>query len=595
MININTNELHVNSLYPYPYRVINNELHIETIKNKVTSVKKLCNFLPYIVNEVGIDDGVELVRFISISGVHENGSQLKEIKIPSSDLTGPSLGWIMENWGVKCNIEPGRNVKDYIRHAIQSTAKNIPSKTIYKHFGWKEINNKWEFLLNSEQFDVETTGKLRKYIFLSERPKESIHASYNFIDCKFAPDAITYPLLAYTYLTPLNHFLKKQGVEPKTVLCIIGKTGSKKSTLAALALSHYGNFTNIDLPLSFRDTANSIISTTFLLKDVLTVIDDYHPSTKSEELTMKSTAQTIIRAYGDRVGRERLKSDSSLMTAKPPRGNAIITGEQAPEITPSTTARTIQLFLNPNDIDNEKLSCMQSDARLGYISSAMRYYIQYIKEKKLSTAVSKCYFGSHLKESFINLREKFTNRLTKDNINFHPRLPEAAAWLTIGLEHCLDFFLEMNEIKQNEYDEHYNTGIEIFYNIILNQSIASAEENISVVFITKLQSLLASGKAIVLDKSSSIDIPKPVGFIGYEDEFYYYLISDIAHSMVKRLCIEQDEFFSPSLKSLLSHLYDDGYIDGSGSSKTKVVRIGNSTRRMMLLRKDRVVISSEEP
>ncbi len=58
-------------------------------------------------------------------------------------------------------------------------------------------------------------------------------------------------------------------------LNLYGRTGSMKSTLARLILSHFDNFNNTDLPMSFRDTANSIVRKAFLLKDTLTVIDDF--------------------------------------------------------------------------------------------------------------------------------------------------------------------------------------------------------------------------------------------------------------------------------------------------------------------------------
>lgn len=51
---------------------------------------------------------------------------------------------------------------------------------------------------------------------------------------------------------------REAGCEPKFVLFLLGKTGSRKSTLAALTLSFFGRFTASELPLSFRDTSNSM-------------------------------------------------------------------------------------------------------------------------------------------------------------------------------------------------------------------------------------------------------------------------------------------------------------------------------------------------
>ena len=74
-----------------------------------------------------------------------------------------------------------------------------------------------------------------------------------------APPEILYALTAFTFLSPLNSFLKRVGCEPKFVLFLVGKTGSRKSTLAALFLSFFGRFTGAELPLSFQDI--SVITT----------------------------------------------------------------------------------------------------------------------------------------------------------------------------------------------------------------------------------------------------------------------------------------------------------------------------------------------
>ncbi|MCR5781796.1 MAG: hypothetical protein K6G90_03560, partial [Clostridia bacterium] len=81
-----------------------------------------------------------------------------------------------------------------------------------------------------------------------------------------APRNVMMPLVAFAFLSPLNSFLKKAQYEPKTVLMLCGKTGSKKSTLAALICSFFGRFSTTELPLSFRDTANSIIRQSFAFR-----------------------------------------------------------------------------------------------------------------------------------------------------------------------------------------------------------------------------------------------------------------------------------------------------------------------------------------
>ena len=99
-------------------------------------------------------------------------------------------------------------------------------------------------------------------------------------DKLIATKAIVWTLIALVFLTPLNEFLNQVLYMPKFVLYLIGRTGTRKSTLAALFLSFFGRFSGTDLPLSFSDTLNSILSSIYTLKDVLTCIDDFHPGTR---------------------------------------------------------------------------------------------------------------------------------------------------------------------------------------------------------------------------------------------------------------------------------------------------------------------------
>ena len=191
-------------------------------------------------------------------------------------------------------------------------------------------------------------------------------------------------LLSFTFLSPLNHFLKAAGCEPKFVLLLSGKTGSRKSTLAALMLSFFGKFTASELPLSFRDTANSILHNAFALKDVLTCIDDLHPSSRMEEPKMNGTAQAIMRAYGDRTGKGRLRADSTPMESRPPQGNAIITAEFAPDIGESGTARYFALELKEKDVDLKNLTSYQNEAAKGTFQRCMYAYTQWISESFFS-------------------------------------------------------------------------------------------------------------------------------------------------------------------------------------------------------------------
>lgn len=62
----------------------------------------------------------------------------------------------------------------------------------------------------------------------------------------------------------------------------------------------------------------------------------------------------------------------------------------------------------------------------------------------------------------------------------------------------------------------------------------------------------------------------------------------MAHKVVKKLCEEQGELFPVTKKSLLKHLAEDGFIETeSNGENTKVLRIGNESKRLMWLKKEK--------
>ena len=148
--------------YPLPYKVVDGCLYMEKANKSGITTKKLCNFLPYIVSEVSVDDGAEVKTVLRLGGVHSSGRVLPEI-----DVTGAELGtfnWLIERWGADCVLEPERNVKEYVRHAIQQTAENAEKIQTYHVTGWKRIDNHWEYLLpNDGKHDVSLRGKLSRY------------------------------------------------------------------------------------------------------------------------------------------------------------------------------------------------------------------------------------------------------------------------------------------------------------------------------------------------------------------------------------------------------------------------------------------------
>ena len=567
--------------YAQKYRIKGKRLY-ETVAGKNGSFERLlCNFVPWITAEITLDDGAETTTWIRMRGIHESGRPLPEIELSAAELAG--FNWLAQRWGMDCILEVGKTVKDCVRHAIQTTAAGAEKKTVYAVTGWKNINGKWIYLMpGDEEITVNLPDKMSGYVMERKCDPLDIQTAASLLWQSVAPEEIMLPLLSFTFLSPLNHFLKAAGCESKFVLFLVGKTGSRKSTLAALMLSFFGKFTASELPLSFRDTSNSILHNAFSLKDVLTVIDDLHPSSRQEEQKMNGTAQAVMRAYGDRTGKGRLRADSTPMESRPPQGNAIITAEFAPDIGESGTARYFALELKEKDVDLETLTAFQKEAANGTLQRCMFAYTEWLRESFLFSDESVQKFQKYLHSRFLFYRDSFRS----NGIHCHGRVPETVAHLQIGMEFLLRFLCERGGFAEDWCNEIAERFQQILYQLAAKQAESIDEDKPTHIFIRKLYALLESNQAYVDDKNN----PGELGFgtcLGYQDDTFLYLHSELCHKVVRKFCEEQGENFSCTHKSLLKAMAEEGLILPGTRQNTRPLRVGEKQKRVIFLYREK--------
>ncbi len=565
-----------------PYKVMGNCLYMEqTVKNHPID-KKLCNFVPWITEEIIQEDGMDAQTLVTIAGIHASGRLLPEATIPLSKLG--NFEWV-DRWGADCVLEVGSNVRENIVKAVRETVFQVERKHEFVVTGWKKIHGEYVFLMpgNSDPA-VNLPAKLGGYFLTDACSDEDVKVLASLLECKLVLPDILYPLLAYIFLSPLIEFLRRAGCVPKFVLFLMGKTGSRKSTLAALMLSFFGRFTATELPLSFRDTANSIVHNAFALKDVPTVIDDFHPAGSEEEKKLTATAQSIMRSYGDRQGRGRLRADATPMESRPPQGNAIITGEYPPDIGESGTARYLALELKEKDVDLNVLSHFQKEAAKGKFQNCAYGFIQYLKETFLCDDKTVSEFEKTLASVFEGRRDLFLD----SGIRCHGRVPEMVAHLELSMKILLMFLESRNALSAQRCEEISQEFTRILYRIASRQAENIEQDKPTHIFIRKLFALIQSGQVVVRKRNHHVpDDYCPPNFIGYEDENYYFLYKDPAHKQVKKLCEDQGEGFSISALALTKALAEEGFSVRDGTKNTKKLDLGDTSPRMIWLRKDR--------
>lgn len=537
----------------------------------------LANFTAHIPKEITRDDGAETRTMFEVEGFLSDGRPLPIVAVDAGKFAG--MGWVSELWGSDVIVSPGNNNRDYLRHAVQqvSFGGNKERQTVYTHTGWRKIGGRWVYLhaggaIGAEgvTVDVSNEGYLTKYTIPAStgNRQEAAGKALRFLDV--AGHRITIPLLALVHLAPLCEPLRQAGREPAFVMWLQGVTQSMKSSLAAVALSHFGEFSALNLPANFKDTVNSLERKGFLLKDSLLVVDDFHPSaTRTEAMEMAKKAQAIFRGYGDRVGRGRLWADGTLRKSFPPRGMCLLTGEDLPDCGQSGAVRFMSVNIQKGDIKTKVLSELQANTDL--LAGHMRNYIEW-----LSPHIGE--IAGEAREEINKLRDGFIKH------GLTGRIPDITAWLYYGLNVAAKYFVEAGAMSEADQDLLLQGGLDALMETAQEQARLTITEQPATKFIAALSEMLTVGNVHVKSLHETTD--NMPGFIGWADEQYYYLLPEQIFSAVVQFYIKQNCNFPVTKATLWKHLKTAGMIDTAMDAPTKLKKVNGKPVRVLWLKTD---------
>ena len=547
--------------------------------------KPLTDFVVLPRMELERDDGVNVSKHFVLDGWNAAGRKLGRVVIRAADLDG--MNWVTEKWGFDAGLMPGSTTKGNVAWAIkkvgQMTAKHV---TEYNHTGWRKIGGKWCYLyhggaIGMDGITVDMGDALKNYRIdgggvkgFDEIPfRDAAAVSLQLQDVM--KEEIGIALLGTVYLAPLREWMSQTDIVPAFALFLYGESGTHKTTAAALAMSHFGNFHAKNPPASFNDTGNQIRKKAFLVKDMPILVDDYHPVTSvQEKRQMAATAQTLSRAFGDGVDRGRLNADSTIKANTPPRSVAIITGEDLPAIGASGLARYFILDIDRDDIPvGKELTDLQEKARNGLLQRAMNGYIRWLLQQ-----------ADGMPQRLHDLFLKFREDLHRESRGQHDRAPETVACIMIGYQMMLEYMRGIGLIDLDTAVRMLAHARGRLMEASGKQARDMESEKPTRIFLDSLAELMNSKQAAVKDLTAveAKDPPPTERMIGYVDNDYYYLLPNVAFGAVQKLCREQGQEFPVSLKALYKHLRTDRILRGTDSEKaTRTKWIGEKNLRLL--------------
>lgn len=547
-------------------------------------LKQLSTFAAIPRRVVTRDDGQTTQTGFEIEGWDREGRGLGTEWVTSKEFA--SMSWPVEHWGFRANIMPGNTNKDKLRYVIAEVGSMSATRhTLYTHTGWRRLNGRDVYLhaggaIGGEDVSVQLEGRLGSYdmsIGEGGSPEDGARQALKLLDVMDASAA--FPLLALCYLAPLCEFESRKGIMPRFALFLLGQTQTRKTTAALLAMSHYGNFNSQDkIPASFSDTANSIQRGAFLIKDMPILVDDYFPvGNLQARRKMEETAQLLSRTFGNGSSRGRLDSEMKQRAGLPPRGVAIFTGEDLPDIKESGLARYFIIRFTKQTVRaDEKLTALQEAAASGALVAAMHGYIEYLAAQ-----------ADTLPDTLYRRYMNFRSQAVKNNRG-GARSSEAIAQLLLGLDMALRYFESLGVLDGDQRAAY----MEAAWISLCDSSEAQAKDissqKPSVQFITIVRELLLSGRFKCLDMDGA---EGGINVLGYRDGNNYYLFPEILFQAVSKFCSDQGTVFPVGPMQLKKQLVEDGILPEGSVSRLKKIR-GKTARYMVIARP---VIDGEDP
>lgn len=293
---------------------------------------------------------------------------------------------------------------------------------------------------------------------------------------------------------------------------------------------------------------------------------------------MVQIAHDLATAWGDYAERGRLRADLTLATAKPPRGLGLITGEDAPNVTESGSARYYVVEVKKSDIPvSEALQRVQASASSGLLAGAMRAYIEYL------ATIPEAELIRMLADAFTKYRTEAQAALQ----GAHGRLAGAAAWLWIGLRCALNCFVSYGAITEAESAEYFEQGKRAILENVAIQQEDMRQEKPSKMYVQAIYDLIAAGKCKLHPVNEQTS--PYVEILGYYDQQFVYLIPGAAFSAVCTFYRDQGSAFPIGRPVLHKRMAEEGIIatrTGEGYTPGKYVSCSQRAVRLLHVRRD---------
>lgn len=542
-------------------------------------LKLLCNFIVKPKKKIIEDDGICRIYKNCLTCFMVNGKS-QDIYLYSKDL-------LNRNWSKQLGVEfyCVENMYAYLEQFISDQFREVPEEIIYVHVGWRNIKGKMVYLhgkgaigLNSNENIYGSKDKIIEC--LNIKKDQALKRSLGLL--QISNDlSKTLPMFLFSHLAVGRELFVQAGVEIKFCLWIYGLTGSMKTSVSKVFFNIFSKGNKSDITATFKDTISAIEMKSFDYKDSVLLVDDFHPTTSSQEKReMERLASEILRRYGDGICRARATKFMTKQKIYPPRGLCVITGEDKIG-GESTVARYISIEVKPGDFKSKELAYFQNNSHI--VSTHIYYFVEWISNNFMS-------LKDYVKDKFIKVRNENISKFR------HGRMNEAFAVLCVIADVFLNYSIECGSIDGVEKENILFNWNNIIFNIIKTHESSSIQQSPGIMYLIAIKELLGSGKLYLSYTNNYQDKKEKEKSIGYQSEEKIYLIPKLAYAEVKNFWKNQGIEFPISEESTNKMLDEMEVIEAKfeGKTRRRTIKISGDNRRFLVVYKAKMEAMLEE-
>lgn len=525
-------EIPINLLSEFMFDENARILYWRNVKKNTEDLHRLTNFAVYIKRRfklVGSNGYLDMITLIL------HGLKDLEITISLSELSS-LMKYIEKNYPEYRLYPELWNRKDlfkqYVSEVYEKTVNNCPEETVYQNAGWNlNSNSQYHYYsANDSEYCLSQFRLSNNLCFLS---RDLISWAMGLLN--MGTDEVMIPLLLHAHLGYTLHLFENAGYQEQYILALIGSSGSKKTSVARVMFSLFG-----DALINFTSTDRAIELSLMQRQDSTLILDDL---TSGNNKDLAGKFERILRQLGDSTGRRKTVNSGTEQENVKTRCAVVLTAEtDIDSLSKSSKLRTLALPVNVNSFNSKVLMMYQSDAEnarmLGTYSKLEQYMTFYI---------------DHLTRNYHDIlnfvhQDRFT--IQANDLKF-ARQVTIFKMLKAQAIILLDFWIRYNMIRPEEVTSISNRFLNAISRIIMMNEQRCIEFEPYILFLKAISELLASEGLVASDKNDFM----------LENRYGYWLNGNIilkAEQIYNYVCnyyFRQGKLFAESLHGILDKLY----------------------------------------